>query len=64
MRTISVNGGNLYQLAAQYLQDATQWIRIAQQNGLTDPFLATGGAPVTLVIPDVDAAATGGIPAQ
>jgi len=27
---ITVAGGNLYQLALQYLGDATQWNRIAQ----------------------------------
>jgi L-ascorbate metabolism protein UlaG (beta-lactamase superfamily) len=62
MQTITVAGGNLYALAAKYLLDATQWIRIAQQNGLTDPMLST--VPTTLVIPDIDATATGGVPAQ
>lgn len=63
MQTITVNGGNLYQLAAQYLGDASQWIRIAIQNGLSDPFLNVT-APVTLTIPDVDPQATGGVPPQ
>lgn len=69
MQIISVTpGANLYALAAQYLQDASQWIRIAQQNGISDPFLTD--APVssegiiTLSIPDVNLAATGGVPAQ
>jgi nucleoid-associated protein YgaU len=65
MQTITVNGGNLFQIAAQYLGDATQWIRIAMQNGLSDPFLAVNpDQPVTLVIPDVDPNATGGVPPQ
>lgn len=63
MQTVTVNGGNLYQLAAQYLGDATQWIRIAVQNGLSDPFLSVS-APISLIIPDADPQATGGIPPQ
>ena len=62
-QTVTVNGGNLYQLAAQYLGDATQWVRIAVQNGLSDPFIASG-TPITLVIPDINPQATGGVPAQ
>ncbi len=57
-QTITVAGGNLFALAAKYLNDATQWIRIAQANGLSDPVLQ--GVTV-LVIPLVDAAAGGGI---
>ena len=58
---IQTTGGNCYQLAAQYLQDATQFIRIMSQNGLTDPQLQ---GLVTLTIPDVNLAATGGAPTQ
>ena len=58
---ITVVGGNLYALAAQYLGDATQWIRIAQANGLSDPFLV---GQVTLTIPAVDPNATGGVAPQ
>jgi nucleoid-associated protein YgaU len=61
MQTVTVAGGNLFQIAAQYLNDATQWIRIAQLNGIDDPML-TG--VVTLLIPDTDANAGGGIAAQ
>ena len=61
MRTITVTGGNLFQVAAQQLGDATQWIRIAQANGLSDPIL-TG--MVTLNIPATDPAAGGGIATQ
>lgn len=57
--TVTVAGGNLFALAAQYLGDATQWVRIAQVNGLNDPVL-TG--LVTLVLPPVDPAAGGGVP--
>jgi nucleoid-associated protein YgaU len=57
--TITVAGGNLFQLAAQYLGDGTQWNRIAALNGLADPVL-TG--TVTLKIPPYDAnAGNGGI---
>ncbi len=59
-RVIVVAGGNLFTLAAQYLQDATQWIRIAQANGLSDPVVQ---GVTTLVIPEVNPAAGGGIAA-
>lgn len=58
MKTVIVASGNLYQLALQYLGDATQWNRIAQVNGLVDPMI-TG--LMTLQIPSVDANAGGGI---
>ena len=61
MQTVTVIGGNLFALAAQYLGDASQATRIAQQNSLTDFFLS---GRVTLIIPDVDPTATGGVPAQ
>jgi L-ascorbate metabolism protein UlaG (beta-lactamase superfamily) len=61
MRTLLVAGGNLFQIAAQQLGDATQWIRLAQLNQLSDPML-TG--VVTLAIPDVDSTAGGGVAAQ
>lgn len=55
MRTIQVAGGDLYRLAATYLGDATQWTRIAQANGLSDPVLA---GVATLKLPAADAGAT------
>jgi nucleoid-associated protein YgaU len=55
---VVVSGGNLFALAAQYLKDATQWIRIAQANGISDPQL-TGTN--TVIIPPVDPTAGGGI---
>jgi len=61
VQTITVAGGNLFALAAQYLGDATQWIRIAQLNNLSDPLLS---GVVTLRIPDADPNAAGGIAAQ
>lgn len=59
-QVIVVAGGNLFALAARYLNDATQWVRIAQANGLRDPQLQ---GVQTLVIPQVDPAAGGGIAA-
>lgn len=61
MRTITVTGGNLFQVAAAELDDATQWNRIAELNGLSDPMLS---GLVTLSLPDVDASAGGGIGSQ
>ncbi len=61
MKTIVTAGGNLFQLAARELGDATQWIRIAQLNNLDDPMLS---GVITLLIPDPDPNAGGGIAAQ
>ena len=61
MTSITVAGGNLFQIAAQLLGDATQWIRIAQLNGLSDPMLS---GVVTLLLPDVNPNAGGGIASQ
>ena len=59
--TLTVNGGNLFRIAAQQLGDATQWIRIAQLNDISDPMLS---GIVTLLIPARDANAGGGIASQ
>ena len=61
MRTITVAGGNLFAIAAAQLGDATQWIRIARLNNLSDPILS---GVITLRIPAVDPGATGGIATQ
>jgi len=61
MQTITVAGGNLFQIAAAQLADATQWIRIAQLNGIVDPML---NGLVTLNLPDPNPAAGGGIANQ
>lgn len=47
---ITVNGGSLFQLAAQYYGNATLWTVIAEANGLTDPELPAGN-PLILTIP-------------
>ncbi len=61
MRSLTTAGGNLFAIAASELGDATQWIRIAQLNQLSDPML-TG--LVTLTLPDPDPNAGGGIANQ
>lgn len=61
MNTITVAGGNLFQVAASELGDATQWLRIAQLNGLSDPML---NGVTTLLIPAPDPSAGGGIASQ
>jgi len=61
MKLITIVGGNLFRVAAEQLGDATQWIRIAQLNGRTDPMLS---GLVTLRIPNVNLNAGGGIAAQ
>ncbi len=61
MSTLTTAGGNLFRIAAEQLGDATQLIRIAQLNDISDPML-TG--LVTLTLPDQDQAAGGGIANQ
>jgi len=61
MQTLVTAGGNLFAIAAAQLGDATQWVRIAMLNNLTDPML-TG--VVTLALPDVNPNAGGGIAPQ
>jgi hypothetical protein len=61
MDSVTIAGGNLFQIAAALLGDATQWIRIAQLNGLTDPVLS---GVVTLQVPALDANAGGGVATQ
>ncbi|GAB6968550.1 hypothetical protein JCM25156A_25880 [Komagataeibacter kakiaceti JCM 25156] len=53
---------SLYHVAAARLNDATQWWRIAQLNGMTDPDLSGFTTPVTLVLPAVDASQDSGVP--
>ena len=61
MQTIQVAGGDLFRVAATYLGDATQWVRIAQLNAISDPWLA---GTTTLRIPDRNPGAGGGVAAQ
>ncbi|MFG1388802.1 hypothetical protein [Xanthobacter versatilis] len=57
-RIVQVVGGNLFDLAATYLDDATQWNRIAKINGLWDPFIL---GPMALKIPAKGDDGQGGI---
>ncbi len=59
MRTVVVAGTNLFALAAQELGDATQWYRIAALNDITDPLIY---GLTTLMLPGLDASASGGLP--
>lgn len=61
--TVTTVGSNLFAIALQQLGDATQAVRIAQLNDISDWFLPDG-IVVTLQIPPVDPSATGGIPQQ
>jgi tRNA(Phe) wybutosine-synthesizing methylase Tyw3 len=61
MATITVVGGDLFHIAAARLGDATQWVRIAQLNGLKDPVLS---GVTTLILPPIDPSAGGGIAIQ
>lgn len=55
--TIRVNNANLYDLAARFYGDATQWTVIADANGIEDPQLY---GTVTLIIPEWDGNDRGG----
>lgn len=55
---ITVIGGNLFSLAAQYYNDASQWALIAEVNNLTDPMLV---GIQNLLIPPLNNQDTGGI---
>ena len=61
MNRVTIAGGNLFRLAAEQLGDATQWIRIAQLNNISDPVLS---GVVALLVPETDPNAGGGIAAQ
>ncbi len=58
MTVVTVAGGDLFRIALQQLGDATQWNRIAELNGLTDPVL---NGVLSLEIPLIDKTAGGGI---
>lgn len=61
MKSVTVVGGNLFRIAADRLDDATQWIRIVQLNRIGDPML---NGVTTLLLPDKDPNAGGGIANQ
>lgn len=57
---LTINGANLFQLAAQYYGDATQWTTIARANNLDDPEILPGNI-MTLIIPKNPNASTCGV---
>ncbi len=61
MKSITVAGDNLFRIAAVELADATQWIRIAELNNISDPII-TG--IVSLLIPEANRNETGGVVPQ
>ena len=58
MSTITVQGTNLFALAAAELGDAMQWINIARTNNLSDPFITELSQ---VIIPDYSAIFEDGI---
>jgi hypothetical protein len=58
--SLNVASANLFQLAAEYLGDATQWNRIAALNGFTD-FLVSGLTAPILIPPYDKNAGNGGV---
>ncbi|WP_024716719.1 hypothetical protein [Gluconobacter oxydans] len=66
MSTVTVTAADrtLYHVAAVQLADATQWWRIAQLNGMSDPDLSGISTPVTLQMPAQDSSLTDGYPPQ
>lgn len=55
---VKVIGGNLFELAAIYYGDASQWSLIAEANGLTDPMII---GVQDILIPPLNNQDTGGI---
>lgn len=58
VRTVTVGGGNLFDIAAKQYGDPTAWTLIAQANSLSDPTLS---GISTLVIPPYTKNASGGV---
>jgi hypothetical protein len=51
MQTVNIQTGTtLFHVAAAYLDDATQWFRIALINQIRDPFISQ---PITLLLPTI-----------
>lgn len=61
MQTITVIGGNLFEVAANQLGSALQWINIARANNLTDPLLSGKNE---IVIPQFSSVFSDGIGPQ
>lgn len=58
VRTVTVGGGNLFDLASKEYGDPTAWTQIANANNLTDPTLS---GISTLVIPPYNNGTSGGV---
>lgn len=52
---------SLFHIAAIEYGNASEWVRIAQANNISDPLIV---GTVTLTIPDPSPVKTGGIPQQ
>ena len=61
MRRITVSDTTLFHVAAQYLNDATMWIYLAELNHIKDPFIQ-GLSVITL--PNISGLKGGGIATQ
>ena len=61
VQTITTIGGNLFEIAAQRLGSALQWINIARANNLTDPMIF---GQKQIVIPPLSSAFSDGIGPQ
>jgi hypothetical protein len=61
LETITVIGGNLFEIAAAELGDALQWINIARTNNLKDPMLS---GQIQIVIPAYSSIFSDGIGPQ
>ena len=57
-REVKVSGTTLYAVAMRELGDALQWTRIAELNGITDPWIST----VTVLKIPGPGTSNGGIP--
>ena len=53
---------SLFHVAARYLGDATQWWRISQLNGISDPDLSRLTSPISVALPPQSATLTAGLP--
>lgn len=51
-RTVTVAGGNLFDIASQQYGDATSWTAIAKANGLSDPVVTGVNSLVVPITPD------------
>jgi hypothetical protein len=57
-RLVAVTVGNLFSVAAQYMNDATRWNEIASLNNMLDPWFYT---PMMLKIPTPVGNGNGGV---